>query len=103
MDTDALWHPGAGVIDAETAVLSMTGLAVGAGATLRTDWPVADLRRRTGGYEVVSADGDRPRGYHLSVDGVAQSHVDLDDPTYLEFAYVRWIGHLVDAMAPDSL
>ncbi len=49
---------------------------------------------------VVSADGERPRGYHLSVDGVAQSHVDLDDPTYLEFAYVRWIGHLVDLMAP---
>ena len=48
---------------------------------------------------VVSADGARPRGYFLSVDGVAQSHVDLDDPTYLEFDYVRWLGHLVDEMA----
>jgi hypothetical protein len=49
---------------------------------------------------VLSADGERPRGYFLSVDGVAQSHVDLDDPTYLEFEYMRWLGHLVDTMAP---
>ncbi len=49
---------------------------------------------------VVSADGHRPRGYFLSVDGVAQSHVDLDDPTHLEFEYMRWLGHLVDELAP---
>lgn len=49
---------------------------------------------------VVSADGDRPHGYFLSVDGVAQSHVDLDDPTHLEFEYMQWLGHLVDVMAP---
>ncbi len=36
------------------------------------------------------------------MDGVAQSHVDLDDPTHLEFEYMRWLGHLVDAMAPPG-
>jgi spermidine synthase len=50
----------------------------------------------------VSADHDRARGYYLSVDGVAQSHVDLDDPTYLEFEYMRWLGHLVDVVAPKG-
>jgi spermidine synthase len=50
----------------------------------------------------VSADHHRARGYYLSVDGVAQSHVDLDDPTYLEFEYMRWLGHLVDVVAPKG-
>lgn len=58
VDTDVLWHPDAGVLDAQQAVLSMTDLAVRAGATLLTDWPVADIRRAAGGYDVVSARGD---------------------------------------------
>jgi spermidine synthase len=36
----------------------------------------------------------------LLVDGVPQSHVDLDDPRYLDLEYVRRIGHLVDLAAP---
>jgi spermidine synthase len=28
------------------------------------------------------------------------SHVDLDDPTRLEFEYVRWLGDVLDAVAP---
>jgi spermidine synthase len=32
----------------------------------------------------------------LLVDGVPQSHVDLDDPRHLELEYVRRIGHVVD-------
>jgi spermidine synthase len=38
----------------------------------------------------------------LLIDGVPQSHVDLDDPTYLEFEYVRRLGHVIDAAAPES-
>ena len=34
------------------------------------------------------------------MDGTAQSHVDLDDPTHLEFEYIRRIGHLIDHCAP---
>ncbi len=45
-------------------------------------------------------DPDRPRAWTLLVDGTAQSHVDLDDPTHLEFEYVRRIAHVVDLIAP---
>jgi spermidine synthase len=38
----------------------------------------------------------------LLVDGVPQSHVDLEDPTYLEFEYIRRLGHVLDAMAPEA-
>ena len=46
-------------------------------------------------------DPDRPNAWTLTVDDTPQSHVDLDDPTYLEFEYIRWLGHLVDVMAPS--
>lgn len=45
-------------------------------------------------------DPHRPRAWTLVLDGTAQSHVDLDDPTHLEFEYARRIGHLVDLLAP---
>jgi spermidine synthase len=55
-----------------------------------------------GAAELV-ADPDRPSSWTLLVDGTPQSHVDLDDPTHLEFEYVRWMGHLTDlAAAPAS-
>ena len=38
----------------------------------------------------------------LLIDGVPQSHVDLDDPGYLEFEYVRRLGHLIDVTAPEG-
>ena len=52
-----------------------------------------------GAAELVG-DPDRPHGWTLLVDGTAQSHVDLDDPTHLEFEYIRRIGHLIDLCAP---
>jgi spermidine synthase len=36
----------------------------------------------------------------LLVDGTPQSHVDLDDPTHLEFDYIRRLGHVIDLAAP---
>ncbi|MEO7979480.1 MAG: fused MFS/spermidine synthase [Sporichthyaceae bacterium] len=48
---------------------------------------------------VVEPDRDRASAYQLTVDGTPQSHVDLDDPTYLAFEYVRRLGHVVDALA----
>jgi spermidine synthase len=33
------------------------------------------------------------------VGGTPQSHVDLLDPTYLEFEYMRWLGHVSDLVA----
>jgi hypothetical protein len=38
----------------------------------------------------------------LLVDGVPQSHVDLDDPGYLDFEYVRRLGHVIDTAAPPG-
>jgi hypothetical protein len=48
-------------------------------------------------------DLDRPNGWLLSVDGVAQSYVDLDDPAHLEFEYVRRIGDVVDCLPAGPL
>lgn len=41
----------------------------------------------------------RPGARILHVDGVAQSYVDMSDPTYLHFDYVRWMASVVDAVA----
>ncbi|MEN3310523.1 MAG: hypothetical protein V7603_6725 [Micromonosporaceae bacterium] len=48
-----------------------------------------------GGVELVP-DASRPRGWTLLVDGTPQSYVDLDDPEYLEFEYMRWLASIVD-------
>lgn len=61
--------------------------------------PAAGLKAGTGAVELV-ADQDRPRAWTLLVDGIPQSHVDLDDPRYLAFEYMRRFGHLVDLAAP---
>jgi spermidine synthase len=47
-------------------------------------------------------DLDRPRAWTLLVDGVPQSHVDLDDPRHLDFEYMRRLGHLIDLAAPPG-
>lgn len=48
-------------------------------------------------------DADRPDSWLLSVGGVAQSYVDLADPAYLEFDYVRRFGDVVDHLPPGRL
>jgi spermidine synthase len=45
-------------------------------------------------------DADRGSAWMLLIDGVPQSHVDLDDPGYLDFEYVRRLGHVIDLAAP---
>jgi len=58
--------------------------------------------RRLGQPDAVEllADPDRPRAWTLLVGNTPQSYVDLDDPLYLDFEYVRRIGHLLDLAAP---
>jgi len=56
----------------------------------------------TSGVAELVADADRPRAWTLRVDGTPQSHVDLDDPEYLEFEYMRRLGHLADLAAPPG-
>ncbi|MBY8871235.1 fused MFS/spermidine synthase [Micromonospora sp. PLK6-60] len=53
----------------------------------------------TGRAELVP-DPDRPRSYTLLLDGAPQSHVDLADPTHLEFEYVRRLAAAFDLLAP---
>ncbi len=60
-------------------------------------WPV-----RFGEAELLQ-DLDRGQGWLLTVDGVAQSYVDLADPTHLEFDYVRIMGDVVDTLPPGPL
>ncbi|GAA1958156.1 FAD-dependent oxidoreductase [Agromyces allii] len=57
-DTEVLWHPGAGVIDAERSVETMLELAQVAGAEVRLRWEAATVRRASTGYLVTSATGE---------------------------------------------
>ena len=54
---------------------------------------------RLGSAELLP-DIDRTDAWLLFIDGVPQSGVDLDDPGYLEFEYVRRIGHAADLAFP---
>ncbi|MFJ3142323.1 spermidine synthase [Streptomyces halstedii] len=53
-----------------------------------------------GGLAELVPDRERPRGWTLLLDGAPQSHVDLDDPAYLSFAYQRRLGHVIDLAGP---
>jgi spermidine synthase len=57
---------------------------------------IGDLRERV----ELLRDADRREAWVLLIDGVPQSHVDLEDPGYLDFEYVRRLGHVIDAAAP---
>jgi spermidine synthase len=64
--------------------------------------PLTALPGRTevaGGTAELLADADRDGSWELQLDGVPQSHVDLADPTHLEFEYVRRMGHVLDLAA----
>jgi hypothetical protein len=65
--------------------------------------PVPGLHRVRFGTAELLADLDRDNGWLLTVEGVAQSYVDLDDPWHLEFDYVRRIGDIVDALPSGPL
>lgn len=45
----------------------------------------------------VVADPRRPTGRTLQLDTLSHSYVDLADPTYLQFSYIRGIASVVDA------
>ncbi len=55
-----------------------------------------------GGTAELLGDADRDGSWVLVVDGTPQSHVDLEDPTHLEFEYVRRMGHVLDLAAADG-
>ncbi len=64
-------------------------------------------RRRAGesftvdsGTAELVRDTARRNAWTLFLDGVETSHVDLDDPTALEFEYIRWMADIIDGLAP---
>src|ERR1700683_158355 len=54
------------------------------------------------GHAELLRDADRRASWMLLVDGIPQSHVDLEDPGYLDFEYVRRLGHVIDTAAPAA-
>ena len=44
----------------------------------------------------VRSDSSRPGGRLLVLDGLRHSYVDVDDPTFLEFSYVKALAGVVD-------
>ena len=52
--------------------------------------------------ERLVPDPDRAGAYVVRIDGTDQSWVDPDDPTRLEFDYVRRIADVIDAHAPPG-
>jgi spermidine synthase len=68
---------------------------------------VAQRRRSERKAEAVASglaelvpDPDRSTAWTLLLDGAPQSHVDLADPTHLEFEYVRRMAAAIDLVAP---
>ncbi|MGW1375484.1 spermidine synthase [Streptomyces sp. NPDC002446] len=66
---------------------------------LQTPDPIPVTRPVDWGIAKLLPDVDRPRAWLLTVDGAPQSYVDLDEPTHLEFEYVRRLGHVLDELA----
>ncbi|WP_228926279.1 spermidine synthase [Streptomyces sp. DH7] len=61
--------------------------------------PIPVIREVDRGTARLLPDVDRDRAWLLTVDDAPQSYVDLDDPSYLEFEYVRRLAHVVDGAA----
>lgn len=53
-----------------------------------------------GGEAELLCDANHESGWLLSVDGMPQSYVDLDDPTYLDFEYMQLMAEVVDSLSP---
>jgi spermidine synthase len=96
----ALWWrlgrraPRATVVGGSFALVAVGGLAVGAGSPCDVE--------STYFCAVVTADPERRGGRVLTLDGVRNSFVDLDDPTHLAFGYTRILGDVIEAVAPGA-
>ena len=53
----------------------------------------------TGDCELI-ADQDNSTGWLLRINGVMSSHIDLADPLFLDFEYMRWMAALIESRWP---
>ena len=53
----------------------------------------------TGDCELI-ADQDNSNGWLLKINGVMSSHIDLADPLFLDFEYMRWMAALIESRWP---
>jgi len=59
--------------------------------------PTAGARPVRTGVATLVPDDDGRRGWTLYLNGMESSHVDLDDPTRLDFEYIRWLVAGIEA------
>ncbi|MDX6743576.1 fused MFS/spermidine synthase [Actinocorallia sp. A-T 12471] len=62
----------------------------------RADRPLPGVHKIAQGEAELLRDADRDSGWLILIDGVPQSYIDLDDPTHLDFEYMRLLGDVVD-------
>ncbi|MET4146212.1 fused MFS/spermidine synthase [Arthrobacter sp. UYCo732] len=66
----------------------------------RPDGPVEGVYYiDTGDCELI-ADQDNSNGWLLKINGVMSSHIDLADPLFLDFEYMRWMAALIESRWP---
>jgi spermidine synthase len=87
--------------DAGRVPPALLGLAVG-GALLAAVAPSPCEEETAYHCARVVADPTRDSGRVLLLDTLRHSYVDLDDPTHLEFEYVRAIAAVTDVLAPEG-
>jgi hypothetical protein len=77
---------------AGAAAVALFGLALGTRCDVESVYFCAN----------VEVDRAHASGRTLVLDDLRHSYVDLQDPRRLEFAYVRWMGDVIDARRPRS-
>ncbi|HEU4346589.1 MAG TPA: fused MFS/spermidine synthase, partial [Actinoplanes sp.] len=94
--TPGLRQPGRPRTRAVLATVGLVGAGLGALAPTPCDVETAYHCAR------VDEDPSRAGGRTLILNSARHSYVDLNDPEYLEFAYVQWIGAVADTVRPPA-
>ena len=73
------------------------------GRTSRFVGPTPGVYPIDSGTAELIQDRDNPDGYLLMINHVESSHIDLADPTWLDFEYMRWIASVIEDSQPPSV
>jgi spermidine synthase len=68
----------------------------------RPDGPVEGVYYIDTGDCQLIADQDNSTGWLLKINGVMSSHIDLADPLFLDFEYMRWMAALIESRWPTK-